>query len=659
MKSAIRSSRVPILGLLVLCVGCSTARTVTIIPKPEDATIKIDRVERGRGQVTETFAFRSPSEVHVVEASRVGYKTSVVQLTRDDPRRLIEITLKPQTRDIHLAVEPVPAVIKINDKPVTPEPVSVYTAVALPFTVDERNHWTNYTVTAEREGFRPAQVNVTWTDNTPSYTLRLEPLRKELNVKSSPSGAKVYLDGEYLGDTPLVGAEQPFPYNIDTKQFDTRTLRLERPGYDPVEQAISWDEGKTDYEVNLAVKQKVVRVMTDPAEAQVEIEGAKPERSGDGLNVYTLQFPPVDPEGNLKAYTGTARMPPGEREWEPASFTVAWDEGRSDYEVTLKEILTRPVPLVVATMRRAESGAWECVPQETQTLAMKDRTEPPGRSQPVPVARPGAGRSIGSMAVAPSGNRVLFTQLTGNDRAGFRSQMFLVHTDGSKTIDTLTDGHTLDIHPSYTPGGDQILFSSNRAGPRMQIWSMPTTGDPGVTRMITSESNDLWPTIDADPKPRLFYQAMVDTRPDPRIFTTPLGSVFQTELSTLPGTQPRISPRNDAVLFCVVNPQTNKRDIYRMSDKGAQPQNLTNTPQFDECDPVWSRDGRMIAYACDRAVGAEGRNNYDIWVLDLSKPREPVQVTVNGSHDDNPCSTRAAAGSTSAPTAAASGGSGG
>jgi hypothetical protein len=620
---------------LTLSIGCNRARTVTIIPKPGDATIKIDRVERGRGQVTETFLFRSPSEVHVVEASRVGYKTSVVQLTRDDPTRLIEINLKPQTRDIHLAVEPVPAVIKINDREVTNGPVSVHTEKALPFTVDERNHWTSYSVTAEREGFRPAQVNVTWTDNTASYTLRLEPMRKELNVKSTPSGAKVYLDGDYIGDTPLVGAEQPFPYNVDAKQFDTRTLRLERAGYDPAELQISWDEGKTDYDVNLAVKQKVVRIMTDPPEAKVEIEGAKPERSGDGINVYTLEFPPDD-QGKLKTYEGNARMPAGEREWEPASFTIAYDEGRSDYQVSLKEILTRPVPLTAATMRRTDAGAWECVPQEIQTLSMKDRTEPPGRSQAVPIARPGAGKSIGSMAIAPSGNRILFTQLTGKDRASFRSQMFLVHTDGTNSIDTLTDGHTLDIHPSFTPGGDQILFSSNRAGPRMQIWAMPTTGDPGVTRMITSESNDLWPTIDADPKPRLFYQAMVDTRPDPRIFTTPLGSVFQTELSTLPGTQPRVSPRNDAVLFCVVNPETRKRDVYRMSDRGAQPQNLTNTPDVDECDPVWSRDGRMVAFASDRGLDAQGQRNFDIWVLDLAKPREPMQVTVNGSHDDSP-----------------------
>jgi hypothetical protein len=572
----------------------------------------------------------------VIEARRTGYKDAVVQLTRDDPRKIVEINLQPQTRDIHFAVEPVPAVIKINGQAVTDGPVSVHTQRQLPFTVDARNHWTSYTVTAERENFRPAQVNVTWTDNTASYTLRLEPMRKELNVKSSPSGARVLLDGEYLGDTPLVGSEQPFPFNIDTGKFEPRTLRLERAGYDPVELQISWDEGKNDYDVNLEEKQKVVRVITDPPDSLVEIEGAKPERGGDGgMNVYTLTFPPVDDQGNLKTYTGTVRMPPGEREWEPASFTVAYDDGRSDYHIELKEIITRPVPLTVATVRRTQ-GRWEVVPDVVPTLAMKDKSEPPGHAQPVLLARPGAGRSIGSIAVAPSGNRILYTVLSGADPAALRSQMFAVRLDGSNSIDTVTDGRTLDIHPSYSPGGDQILFSSNRAGPRMQLWSMSAAGDPFVTRMVTSESNDLWPSIDSDPKPRLFYQAMVDSRAEPRIFTTPLGTVFQTELSQLAGTQPRVSPKGDAVLFCAVNEETGKRDVYRMSDKGGQPQNLTNTPDADECDPVWSRDGRMIAFASDRGLDQEQRRNFDLWVLDLAKPQEPRQVTRNGSHDDNP-----------------------
>ena len=44
----------------------------------------------------------------------------------------------------------------------------------------------------------------------------------------------------------------------------------------------------------------------------------------------------------------------------------------------------------------------------------------------------------------------------------------------------------------------------------------------------------------------------------------------------------------------------------------------------------------MITFASDRSADPAGRKNYDLWVIDLSKPKEPVQVTRNGSHDDHP-----------------------
>jgi Tol biopolymer transport system component len=240
------------------------------------------------------------------------------------------------------------------------------------------------------------------------------------------------------------------------------------------------------------------------------------------------------------------------------------------------------------------------------------------------------------MAMAPDGSRVLYTILSGTERGNFRSQIFTVGTDGTGSSEILTDGKTLDITPTFSPGGDKILFSSNRGGWRMQIWSMSSRGEHGVARETSSQTNDLWPSLDSDPKPRLFYQAMVDTRGDARIYMTPLNTVRQTDLTVLGGTQPRIGPRNDVVLFCVTNEETGKRDIYRMSDTGANPQNLTNTPDTDECDPAWSRDGRRIAYASDRGLDRQGQRNYDIWVLDLARPEQPLQITVNGSVDDNP-----------------------
>lgn len=624
-------TRVPMI-MLVLAAGCAAPRSVTISTKPPDAIIKIDGVEQGRAPVSRELAFDDPAKVHVVTASRRGYKDGSVQLTREDTRKQILIELKPLTRVIHFSVEPVPGILRINGEQVSPDSVAVYSK-ELPFVADERNNWTSYVVTAERTGFQTARTIVSWPDNSPNYTLKLEPLVKDLRITTEPPGAQVTLDGETLGTTPLVDPGRSFPVDIDTNQFLTHALKLEKPGYDTVELDLGWDDGKTDYHVDFKVKTKQVRIITDPPEAKVRIEGAKPDRAG-AMTVYTLTFIPSE-RGELPTYKGIVTREPGASEWEPAEFTIAWDDQKEDYSIKLKEIVTRPTPLTVATMRRTEQG-WECVPEQLTTMAFKDVMEGSTRPSPTAVTRLDKGASIGSMAMAPDGSKVLFTVLSGNERNNFRSRMVVVPTDGSGSAEYLTDGRTLDITPSFTPGGDQILFSSNRAGRRLQIWSMSATAQPGVTRLITSETHDLWSSLDSDPKPRMFYQSMVDTRPDSRIFMTPMGTVSQTDLTLQSGTQPRISARNDSILFCSVNEETGKRDIYRMSDRGGSPQNLTNTPDADECDPVWSRDGTMIAFASDRGVDPAGRHNYDIWVLNLSKPSDAVQITVNGSRDDNP-----------------------
>jgi hypothetical protein len=635
----IRSMRfLLMLILLVLLTGCATTRTVTISTKPEDAVVKVNGVvvrEQGSTPVSHQLVFGSAAEPYRITASRTGYKESTVQLTREDRQTSVLIELQPLTRQIHFDVRPAPAILRINGQQVTPEPVSVLSRV-LEFTVDAKNNWTSYTVTAERPGFQPARVNVTWLDSSPYYTLTLEPMRKDLNINSEPPGATVYLDGDLIGTTPLFDPQRAFTANLETNELEPRLIRLEKPGYDPVEMEIGWDDGRSQYAANLGVKQKLVRITTDPPDAQVQLEGVEPQRRG-ATTSYNLAFPPINEAGELRIYRGRAVVPPGEREWYPAEFEIAYDDGtRTDYHIELREILTRPVLQTIAAMQRGEAG-WECVPKQVETLAMKQTAEPDGR-RPVLLARAPAGTSIGSIVVAPNGSRILFSALSGSERASFRSQLLAVHTDGNGSIDTVTDGRTLDITPSFTPGGDQILFSSNRAGrARLQIWSISAIGEPGVTRLTTTESSDMWPALDSDPKPRLFYQAMVDVRDDPRIVMTPLGTVFQTDISVLGGTQPRISPKNDTVLFSAVNEETGKRDVYRMSDRGGQPQNLTNSPDSDDSDAVWSRDGTKIAFTSDRGEDEEGRRNYDIWILDLSRPNEtPTRVTANGSVDDNP-----------------------
>jgi Tol biopolymer transport system component len=170
----------------------------------------------------------------------------------------------------------------------------------------------------------------------------------------------------------------------------------------------------------------------------------------------------------------------------------------------------------------------------------------------------------------------------------------------------------------------------------------------GAVRQLArgGEKAALWPTIDASPSPRLFYEELM--RPAGRsaegqsqVHVVEMQANPPTNKALSPGSRPRVSPRADAVVFSRPDPVTGKRDLYLISEKdgvafGGQPVNLTNTPDVDEFDPAWSRTGGKIAYASDASTDDAGRRNYDLYVLTVSDPARPHRITLNGSRDDSP-----------------------
>ena len=64
----------------------------------------------------------------------------------------------------------------------------------------------------------------------------------------------------------------------------------------------------------------------------------------------------------------------------------------------------------------------------------------------------------------------------------------------------------------------------------------------------------------------------------------------------------QISPSGEEIAFCY------KGDIYKVAVAGGQAHQLTTTPSY-ECTPIWSPDGKQIAFASDR------NGNMDLFVM--------------------------------------------
>ena len=618
----------------LMLVGCAQTRTFTVSARPDDAKIAIDGIERGQGRVTLPLVFKDRNDTHTVLVSRLGYKDQEIPLTRDFDRDQIDVELRPRTRRVTFTVSPAPATLFIDGRQLSKEAVSSLSP-ELEFTVDAQDRWIPHKVRAERPNYKPADVVVSWTDNKTTYPLKLEPLTKDLAITSEPSGATVLLNGEEVGQTPFTREDHPFPVDPATNDFLPQKLTLRKPGYPDVNTTISWEDGRTDYSIDLTALQKQVRIVSDPPGATVTIDGKPLEKTSDGASVAQLQFPPINEKGDLRTYKAVAVLKNANSEWEPKDVVIAWDEGKSEYPVKLKEIITRPVPLLAVSFTRGPEG-WDASPKRTTTLAMKDVLEGTKRGGATQITKLQPGTIIDTLAISPDGQSLVFSILFSRDANDLRSQIVVIRADGSGGQEFFSDGKSLDIMPSFTGGGDEIVYSSNRAGKRLSVWSMSTTGQAGFTQLTQGDTNDLWPMIDVDPKQRLYYQALVDTRSDPRLYMTQRGTTIRKDLTHVSGTQPRVSPKADAVIFCALNEKTNKRDLYRMSDNGGAPLNLTNTPDIDEFDPTWSRDGSRIAFVSDRGQDEEKRQNYDVWMLHVDRPQQPVQITTNGSHDDCP-----------------------
>jgi hypothetical protein len=632
---------------LLLLTACATTRQITITARPPDTVISVDSgLQRGMGQLTAAVRFKNGDDAHSVTASRRGFPDKTVTLRRDDSPSLIEIDLEPYRKKLNFSVVPIPANVMVDGAPIVTGPVSQASAME-PFTLDDQDNWTKYTVVASREGWEPAKMTVTWTDPSADYVLQLQPKRKDVAITTNPPGAAVSMDGTDIGTSPAMTRALAFPFDNSSNEYPTRRVRVYKAGYDTVDKDISWDDGKTDYEIDLIPHQKTVRILTDPPGATITINGKPAPPGPDGVPTAQLTYAPINDNGDLPIYTAVITKKTAETEWYPTTISIPWQEGRSEYSASLREIMTRHVSLLSIDLERDPNGEWQIAPRQVDTLAMKDISESPGREPPTLLFQAPSGSSIGSLSVNPSGGQIAFTVVTGTNKFDLHSQILALETAGSGSVQEVTDGKSLDIMPSFTPDGTQIVFSSNRAGKRLNVWRKSLDGAVGIEQLTFGNEQDLWPMIDAAPKPRLFYEVLSDSQPDPQLYMAPVDGTSRTDLATIPVNEPRVSPRADAILFTSVNQRTGNREIYKISDRGGGTIDITNDPDSECYDPAWSRDGSTIAFVCDRAfatfpimengrVADQRRRNADIWTVDLTHPEKQVQITCNGSVDDCP-----------------------
>lgn len=617
---------------LALASGCATQRQYTITTTPRDAAIRVNGTERARGMLKFNLAYSSPQQTHSVVVAREGFEDLMLPLNVNTPDGALNVALKPRTRAVTINVEPADASLFMDGKPITDAPVTSLRH-EFPFQLNEALRPVTHTIRAERKGYARVEVPFSFDDPRSQITLTLGKLQKDLLVSTTPGGARVSLDGIDAGTSPVTMKEIPFGYDPQNEAFIPRSLVASRPGYPPTQMDISWDNGKSEYTIALKPYAKTVRIETEPADATVLLDGKPMNVGPDGARSATLDFTPLDDAGTLPQYTLEATVTHENEIWKPLTTKIGWDDGQPAYTLTLEEILERKVSSR-AIEYRSTDGKWTPILVDSDTTARKDLTDGPLGSATRVTDLP-VGTNLSHFAISPDGKLIVYSVIEPDGQARPKTRLYLRRSDGIGGSTSLTDGRSIDVTPIFNPSGDAILFSSDRGGGKLQVWSIPIDGQSGATRLTAGDADHLYGSLDSSPKPRVFYQALVPGQDVPKVYSNVVGTVFETDLVQTGGFQPRLNPRNDALAFVQFNNATRKTDVVRTSDKGGVIQKITDSPDVSERDPAWSPDGLRLAITAEVPFSSGDGVQTDIYLTDASG-RDLRAATMNDSLDDLP-----------------------
>ncbi|RKU07382.1 hypothetical protein C6502_19125 [Candidatus Poribacteria bacterium] len=225
--------------------------------------------------------------------------------------------------------------------------------------------------------------------------------------------------------------------------------------------------------------------------------------------------------------------------------------------------------------------------------------------------------------------------------------IYVMDADGGNPR-RLTNNPARDYAPSWSPDGKRIVFCSDRDGhvPEGRVFHTSEIyvmdADGGNQQNLTNHpSNDRNPSWSPDGQ-RIVFQSYRDNDRNHNIEIYVMdadGSNLQRLTNNLAADEdPAWSPDGERIVFTsareghFIDLDENITDeIYVMDADGGNQRRLTENRNND-WDPVWSPDGKRIAFAADRKGDFE---KFDIYVMDADGGNQQ-KLTNNRVWDSSP-----------------------
>ena len=416
-------------------------------------------------------------------------------------------------------------------------------------------------VSVSKDGYASKTVNVTF-DSPNMIHVTLD---REFNIKSNPSGADVYVNGELVGRTPAEA--------VAMDDSGATILEVRKKGWLPAKMTVKTD---TPVDVTLTMDQ-------------------------DGSGRRIMDLIPTTEGISVSSESIYSDTDIGEHSPNVSSCKKLTNQSQTEFILSFS-LLPDGKTLVTSIL---------------EELTVKNKTEYRANIWQLNTSIAGAPRKAVTQGdyydIHPNPSidgKTLYFSTSRNGRLG----IWNLRLNGKGGLRTVTMGNTADYTPALNPNTEHIYYAAILPGSTAPayIWNKPANG--GMPEQLTEGTSPQW---SPDGKKLLYIKGDIKKNKS-RIWVCDADGGNQTQLSVGSGEFNDIDARwsvdGKKIIFSSnrsLLKGKNNYDIYIMDAEGGNLTQLTTNGSHDD-KPVFGPDGQTVFFRSNRGLV------WDIWTMKIN-----------------------------------------